>query len=484
MSVNRKDILAAYELGPDAVCDLVLTMFAKLEARIAELEKRLASNSSNSSKPPSSDGLKRTTSLRVNISGRKPGGQQGHRGHTLEQVSAPDKIVELVLSQCPQCAASLEAVRATSSERRQVFDLPAPCIEVTEYRAPRKRCPGCGGVHSAPFPAIAQAATQYGPRFNAVMAHLHGSHLLPYARTAELCGELYGHRPGVAAVVESMNRAALHMKSTVATIADTLAEQALAHVDETGVRAEGKTQWVHVCCNGWLTHLSFGGQRGAVGFGVAGILPRIKGLLVHDFWAPYLTLVCAHSYCNAHLLRELKAMKELGKHAWAGEISAVLIEMKSAAQDAVSRGESAVPVVLSKPLYERYDRLVKSAQRAHPKNLKRKASQPRGRLKQSAEYSLLSRLDEHRDEVLLFFEKPGVPFDNNQAERDLLPQARDQGAVPQSRDRRVFSHHRGSAHALHVSQLHKHGEKAWSRSAQFDQRSIRRDIFQCPRFST
>jgi len=274
-------------------------------------------------------------------------------------------------------------------------------------------------MHSALFPAIAQAATQYGPGFNAVMAHLHGTHLVPYGRVAELCGELYGHRPGVAAVVASMQQAAQHMAPTVAVIAEVLAGQPVAHADETGVRCAGKTSWVHVCCNTWLTHLSFGGQRGTQGFAVAGILPRISGLLVHDFWAAYLTLSCKHSYCNAHLLRELKAMKELSGHPWAGQMSAVLMEMKAAAEVAVSRAVAQVPAALHKQLHQRYDKLVADAQQTHPKNNNRPASRPRGRLKQSEEYSLLGRLDKHRAEVLLFFDQPGIPFDNNLAERDL-----------------------------------------------------------------
>jgi transposase len=310
-------------------------------------------------------------------------------------------------------------VAVLGEERRQVFDLPRGCVEVTEYRAARKACPGCGRVHTALFPEAVKARTQYGARFNSVMAHLHGTHLLPCARVAELCGELYGHRPGVAAVVSSMEQAARRMEPAVALIAGTLVGAGTVHADETGVRCEGKTRWVHVCSNKWLTHLSFGGQRGAKGFGAAGILERFAGLLVHDFWSAYLALPCRHGYCNAHLLRELKFMKEQAGHAWGGQISAVLSEMKAAAAQALETTRRKVPAAVRHKLRQRYDQLVAGAQRAHPPNTERKHGKKRGRIKQSPEHSLLRRLGEHRDEILRFFDEPGVPFDNNQAERDL-----------------------------------------------------------------
>lgn len=417
--MKREDLQAILQLDPQVACEALLEMFQRLEARIALLEQQLGKNSSNSSKPPSSDGLKRTTSLRSNPQGRKRGAQPGHPGRTLERVPVADHVLELDHRQCPQCAQSLADVVAVGAERRQVFDLPPPRIEVTEYVAPGKRCPHCGCLSSPAFPSGVQSAVQYGPRFNAVMAHLHGTHLLPYARVAQLCADLYGHRPGIAAVEASLKRAARQMQDTVMAIGEALVRQAVVHADETAVRCEGHNRWVHVCSSPALTHLSFGGQRGAQGFEVAGLLPRLQGLLVHDFWSPYLKLECQHSYCNAHLLRELKAMKELRGHRWAGHLSAVLLEMKGAAQQAMDTAQKQVSATLRACLRGRYDRLVAKARQAHPKNQDRPEGRPRGRLKQSDEYSLLQRLAEHRDEVLRFLTEPGVPFDNNLAERDL-----------------------------------------------------------------
>jgi transposase len=140
---------------------------------------------------------------------------------------------------------------------------------------------------------------------------------------------------------------------------------------------------------------------------------------VHDFWSAYQSLPCRHSYCNAHLLRELKSMEEHGGHRWGGQISGVLMEMKSAVAQACAHGLAEVPASTREDLHARYNTLVAGALQAHPENLARPPGSGPGRIRQSAEYNLLSRLERHRREVLRFFDEPGVPFDNNQAERDL-----------------------------------------------------------------
>src|SRR3974390_1275222 len=125
-----------------------------LEAENAELRRRLDLDSSNSSKPPSSDGLKKPRILRSlrTRSGKPSGGQKGHRGDTLRQAAEPDLAVEHKAERCAHCQAQLLADSRIGEEKRQVFDLPETPLIVTEHRAAIHDCPACGRRTRADFP--------------------------------------------------------------------------------------------------------------------------------------------------------------------------------------------------------------------------------------------------------------------------------------------------------------------------------------------
>mgnify|MGYP003377639118 CR=1 FL=1 len=390
---------------------------AKLEARIAELEKRLGKNSSNSSKPPSSDGLRRTRSLRSNTSGRKPGGQPGHPGQRLHPSTTPDVVIHVPLEQCPQCQGDLSEQPVESEEVRQVFELPPIKLRVTEYRAARKRCPTCGRLCAAEFPAGVPAPTQYGPNMQAVMSYLQAWQLLPHERTAQVCEDLFGHRPSAGSIVRSVVKSAAQMEPAVVQIATALSQASVLHADETGVRCAGKTHWLHVASTAALTLYSHSAKRGMEGFGAAGVLPEYSGKLMHDFWGPYDKLEhCEHLRCNAHLLRELKACAEDG-HKWAAELGATLVAMKQARDEALERQTPRVVKRRREELEKCYDQWISQGLLEHPAVEKTRVKQ--GRAKQSTEHNLLMRLRAKKEEVLGFLSEIELPFDNNQAERDL-----------------------------------------------------------------
>src|SRR5437868_3385376 len=192
--LTRQDFQTIYEQGPDALFALVSALqeqAALLSARVKELEDRLSKDSHNSSKPPSSDGLaKKPVSLRQKT-GRKPGGQQGHPGKTLSFAEAPDEILLHSPAHCACCGLSLSETDGPVGERRQVFDLPPLCLAVTEHRALRKTCPGCGTANVGAFPAEVSQAVQYGPRVKALGVYLLSYQLLPFARIAGLFADLF-----------------------------------------------------------------------------------------------------------------------------------------------------------------------------------------------------------------------------------------------------------------------------------------------------
>ena len=164
----------------------------QLETRVQDLEARLSKNSSNSSKPPSSDGLKRKPKSLRNQSGKKPGGQQGHVGKGLAQVANPDLVVTHAPTSCNGCGSSLGQVAGVCAEARQIFDLPQPKIEITEHRALEKQCPCCGELNRANFPENVRGPVQYGERVQALAAYFAHQHFIPVDRVCEIFEDIFG----------------------------------------------------------------------------------------------------------------------------------------------------------------------------------------------------------------------------------------------------------------------------------------------------
>ena len=178
----------------EELADLVVELRAHIvvqDAWIAELERQLAANSRNSSKPPSSDGLGKAApkSLRKKT-GRKPGGQPGRRGRTLEQVSDPDEVIRHEPTCCGGCGADARAGTEVGARRRQMFDLPPIKIRVTEHQLVSRRC-ACGHITTADAPAGVGAPVQFGPRILAVIVYLYMGQYLSRSRTAKAMSELF-----------------------------------------------------------------------------------------------------------------------------------------------------------------------------------------------------------------------------------------------------------------------------------------------------
>jgi transposase len=418
---TRKEIHEAYLQGEEAIIALFERTVGQLATRVQALEDQAAKNSRNSSKPPSSDGLKKPAprSLRKR-SGKKSGGQPSHKGHTLKAVERPQHTAVHRVTQCVQCQASLEEVAAIEYARRQVFDLPPVTVEVTEHQAEIKQCPVCGEMNTAAFPAGVTEAVQYGPRIKAQAVYFNQNHHVPLERTQETLIDLYGHSPGEATIIAACQETEEQVAPVNAAAKEYLVEtEEPVHCDETGLRVEGKLFWTHVASTEQATYLEVHPKRGREALDEIGILPRRKGKVVHDGYSTYdKYLDVEHVRCNAHHLRELVFVEEQYEQTWADGMIDLLVEIKEAVEEAKKQGQVTLTDRCLADFEACYDQLIAQGLEANPPPPE-PAVKKRGRKKQSKAKNLLDRLQGHKREVLAFMYDFKVPFDNNLAERDL-----------------------------------------------------------------
>ena len=424
--LTRQEFEATYGPVSDALFALYAELLAAnmaqreqiiaLTALVKELQDRLNKDSHNSSKPPSSDGYKKKpVSLRCKA-GRKPGGQPGHPGRTLEFSDSPDETVAHVPTHCGSCGFDLADVASTICERRQSFDVPPQALECTEHQSHAKCCPNCCEVTKGVFPPDVEHSVQYGPRFAAMLLYLMVYQLVPLKRTAEFARDQFGAQVSEGTLLNIMRRAHAALKDVDARVLVALPDKTVIHCDETGARIGGKLRWLHVISTRFLTYYSLQKQRGKAAMDAIGILARCKGTAIHDGLQAYLQFSCAHALCNAHHLRELTAVFEQHAQQWAADMIKVLLDAKEAVEKAKSNRRDSVHPLLRCKLESRYAAAIKAGHKANPPP---EPTGKRGRPKQTVGGNLVRRLDEHHKQTMAFLHDFDIPFDNNLAERDI-----------------------------------------------------------------
>jgi transposase len=398
----------------------------ELLREVQALKEQLAKDSYNSSKPPSSDGLARKTRSLRHKSGKKPGGQPGHPGHQVRLVETPDVVVVHRPMQCGLCQHPLPEEAPAWIERRQVHELPPVRLVVTEHQISHVRCPACGRTTEGEAPVGVSAPRQYGPRLRAVATYLVQQQFVPYARTRDLLTDVFGVTLSVGTLVRLVRQGAAQLQAVEQEIKAALRQAPVLHHDETGLRVAGPDgaglQWTHVTCTKDLTAYARHAARGAAALEAIGILPDYTGVSVHDGWTSYRHYTsCRHALCNAHHLRELTFVEEELHQPWAGQLKALLREMHAAVEQARAAGATRLDRTAHTRFLARYAALLADgvAQNPQPPPVAAGATQRRGRRKQSPVRNLLDRLWTYEHEVLRFLADFAVPFDNNQAERDL-----------------------------------------------------------------
>ena len=392
---------------------------AKLEkanARIAELEEQLHKNSHNSSKPPSSDGFEKPApKSQRKKSGKKAGGQSGHKGHHM-MMGTPDRIETVYPQHCVNCPHRENCAKLRVHDTCYAVDV---VIRKETVRYEIMEC-NCGGVQEvAKRPAGISGTVTYGNRLKALVCVLSTKGMVAIKNLCEIIQGLTGIKPSTGTVCNMLHSAAVKAKTVVECFPQKLHKNPVVHCDETGLRVNGKLHWVHVISTSGLTYYALSEKRGKKAMDEIGFLASYQGIVVHDFWAPYFKATGAeHAMCCAHLMRELTAVFENHpEQTWAQELYSELLSMYRAATHYNQNPEIGSREHYMECLKRNYDRILEEGTAQNP--IPEKAPGKRGRVKRGRIRSLIDRLRTYKGEVCRFADNPIVPFTNNQAERDL-----------------------------------------------------------------
>jgi len=386
--------------------------------RLDKLEAMLLKNSSNSSKPPSSDGYKRKPKSRRATGKAKVGGQKGHPGSTLKRVAVADEVqLHRPPERCDGCGKKLDMRLATEeADGRQVIDLPPVSLKVVEHRLQSVLC-GCGKLHKGRYPEGVTQGGQYGPAIKAALVYLTQYQHVPMKRCTGIMQDLFGLHISPASVHAAIAQAHAVVKPIIEELSESMLQAPVMHFDETGMRVGKKLHWMHSASTDNAVVYKVHAKRGREALMAFNLLPRFDGVAIHDGWSAYDSFDVTHALCNAHHLRELEFVVDSTGQQWAKDMIALLVQMNDAVN--ASAGN-----VLSKQVAatcrRKYRRLLAQGRALNEETLTDPTRKhKKGGIRQSFAYNLIKRLDKRADDVLRFMSDALVPFTNNLAERDI-----------------------------------------------------------------
>ncbi len=375
------------------------------------LINRLGLNSKNSSKPPSTDN--KSNNRRNNSTGtNKRGGQNGHKGTTLEPIDDPDEIEIIRLDR--RTLPKGDDYTHDGYTTRQVFNIKISRF-VTEYRA-ENLVNQKGELFVAPFPDGVTHRTQYGASIKARAVYLAVEQMIPYER---IQAQFYHD-----AKIEISTGSFVNFKREVSVkleelmfdkvVKYALVESDVVHSDETGINIGGKRLWLHGASNEAWSWFAPHEKRGCEAMDDIGILPLFSGLLIHDHWKSYFSYECDHSLCNSHHDRELTRAFEQDNQQWAKKMRNFLLDLNKEVNATKNKKLSKKKVDERRKTYRK---ILSNGNKECPE--KKAKSGSKRRPAQTKSRNLLERLRDYEDETLRFMVESIAPFTNNLAERDI-----------------------------------------------------------------
>jgi transposase len=379
-------------------------------------EALLNQNGQNVITLPSTDTITQSIEKK---SKRRSGGQKGHIGYTLKMSEQPDEIITYQLQKCRHCGKNLLNTKVKKYEKRQNFDIIVK-QNVIEYRVEIKKCLYCDNIDKAYFSENIIKTRQYGSRVLAIAVYLRDFQLIPYDRISRTLQDLFGFKIAVATIINAENKCFHNLKGVTNNIKNRLIKEKVINCDETDINLNGRKHHCHVISTEKLTLYYHHRNRGYKAMKKMGVLPKFRGIVVHDFWKTYFKYKnCEHAVCNVHILRELKEISKNRNQEWASEMSDLLIEIKKYI-DHVKKLNCNTAEETIKYFFERYDLILsKGFESNQPPQDSEARINKRGKKAQSDAKNLLDRFYKYKTEVLRFATDLRVPFGNNQAERDI-----------------------------------------------------------------